>query len=81
MTLITLTSDQSNSLSQADGGVVFADPQGRVILEIDPSRIDPNRLRATTITEMIEELSEKELNEAQLKQMLEVFVPVAWYRK
>lgn len=81
MTLITLTPGQLDSLSHAEGRVRFADPQGRVILEIEHLDLDPHRLRASTIPELIEELSDDELDEESLRLRLETYVPVAWYRQ
>ena len=80
MTLITLTPEQFQSLSQAEGRVLFADPQGRVIAEVEHFELNPHRLRATTISELIEELSDDDLDEESLKLRLENYVPVAWNR-
>ncbi len=76
MTLITLNPDQLDSLSHAEGRVAFADSQGRVVLEIQRAELDPHRLRATTIPELIKELSDEELDEDSLKEILDNYKPV-----
>ena len=71
MILITLTPDQLDSLSHAEGPVAFADSQGRVVLEVERPGLDPHRLRATTIPELIEELSDDDLDPEELQRILD----------
>ena len=47
---------------------------------IERVETDPHRVKATTISELLVELSEDELSEDELKSRLEHFTPVAWYR-
>lgn len=75
MTLITLTPDQLDVLSHAEGPVRFADSNGRVVLEVERTGLDPHRLRATTIPELIQELSDDDLSEEELKKILDNYKP------
>lgn len=75
MTQITLTPEQFESLSHASGRVLFSDPQGRTFVEVELVADDPHRLRATTISELIEELDEDEWDEEELKEILANFQP------
>lgn len=76
MTLITLTPEQLDSLSHAEGSVQFADSHGRIVLEVDTASLDPHRLRATTIPELIEELSDDDWDEEELKEIVDNYKPV-----
>ena len=80
MTQITLTPDQFESLSQAKGRVRFIDSRGCVFVDAELIEPDPHQVQATTISELLDELSEDELSEDELKSRLENFTPVAWYR-
>ena len=80
MIQIALTPDQLRAIAQATESVALVDGSGRIVAEIEvSSERSPDQVIETasyaTLEELIADLEEPEWDEAELKRILDHFVP------